>query len=151
MSFSSKWSLDGIFLIIYVKVMPWSIYSWLFQLSKYGNFCILRLFEPSLENHDQALIKWCLWLQNEMLTRNLNFWLSNDHFAPAVDYGAFRVFWLCNLMPWVLKLDIRMLDNVCRHVGLDWTLENFNFFSRTKTLILTVLGGNWTVQPLEGF
>ena len=39
-----------------------------------------------------------------------------------------------------------MFDNVCRHVGLDWTLENFNFFARTKTLILTVLGGNWTVQ-----
>ena len=25
MSFSSKWALDGIFLIIHVKVMPWSI------------------------------------------------------------------------------------------------------------------------------
>ena len=92
MSFSSKWAFDGIFLIIHVEVMPWSSYSWLFQLSKYGNFCILRLFEPCLENHDQALIKWCLWLQNKMLTKNLNFWLSNDHFAPVVDCRAIRVF-----------------------------------------------------------
>ena len=86
-----KWALDGIFLINHVEVMPWSSYSWLFQLSKYGNFCILRLFEPYFENHDQELIKWCLWLQNKMLTKNLNFWLSNDHFAPTVDCSAIRV------------------------------------------------------------
>ena len=41
-------------------------------------------------------------------------------------------------MLWVLKLGIWMLDNVYRHVGLDWTLENLSFFARTKTLILTV-------------
>ena len=60
-------------------------------------------------------------------------------------------FWLCNLMLWVLKLDIWMLDNVYRHMGLDWTLENLNFFAITKTLILTVLWGNWTVQSFEWF
>ena len=59
-----------------------------FQLSKYGNFCILRLFEPSFENHDKALIKWCLWLQNKMLTKIFDFWLPNDHFAPTVDCSA---------------------------------------------------------------
>ena len=63
MSFYSKWALDGIFLMNHVEVMPCSSYNWLFQLSKYGNFCILMIFEPSFENHDQALIKWCLWLQ----------------------------------------------------------------------------------------
>ena len=33
---------------------------------------------------------------------------------------------------------MRMLDHICRHVGLDWTLGNFIFLIRTKTLILTV-------------
>ena len=54
-------------------------------------------------------------------------------------------------MMWVLKLDIWMLGNVYRHVGLVWTLGNLIFFARTKTLILTVLGGNWTMQPLSDF
>ena len=138
MYFYSKWALDGNFLINHVEVMPWSIYSWLFQLSKYGNFCILMIFEPSFENHDQVLIKWCLWLQKEILTKNLDFWLSNDHFAPTVDCRAIRFFWLCNFVLWVLKLGIWMLDHVYRHVGLDWTLGNFIYFVRTKTLILTV-------------
>ena len=44
-----------------------------------------------------------------------------------------------------------MLENVYRHVGLDWTLGNFNLFARTKTLIFTVLGGNWIVQPWRDF
>ena len=64
-------------------------------------FCILMISEPNFENHDQALIKWCLWLQKDMLTKNLNFWLSNDHFAPIVDYWANRLFdcatWCCEL------------------------------------------------------
>ena len=89
--FLFKMSFGWNFMMNHVEVMPWSSYSWLFQLSKYGNFCILRLFEPRFENHDQALIKWCLWLQNEMLTKNLDFWLSNDHFAPTVDCSAIRV------------------------------------------------------------
>ena len=38
----------------------------------------------------------------------------------------------------VLKLDMRMLDHICRHVGLDWTFGNFIFLIRSKTLILTV-------------
>ena len=50
-----------------------------------------------------------------------------------------------------VSLGIWMLDNVCRHVGLDWTLGSLNFFARTKTLILTVLGGNCTVQSLRDF
>ena len=70
-----------------------------FQLSKNRNFCILRLFKPCFENHDQELIKWCFWLQNKMLTKNFDFWLSNDHFAPTVDCEAIRVFdcaiWCC--------------------------------------------------------
>ena len=117
MSLSSKWALDGIFLIIHVEVMPWSSYSWLFQLSKYGNFCILRLLEPSFENHDQELIKWWLWLQNKMLIKKFDFWLSNDHFAPAVDCEAIRVFdcaiWCCeswNLAYGCLTIFIGMWD-----------------------------------------
>ena len=31
-----------------------------------------------------------------------------------------------------------MLDHIYRHVGLDWTLGNFIYFVRIKTLILTV-------------
>ena len=83
---------------------PWKSYALVklqltFQLSKNGNFCILMIFEPFLWNHDQDLIKWWLWLQNKMLTKNFDFWLSNDHFAPVVDCEAFRVFdcaiWCC--------------------------------------------------------
>ena len=70
-----------------------------FQLSKNRNFCILMIFEPYFEDHDQALIKWCLWLQNDVLTKNLNFWLSNDHFAPTVDCSAIRVF-DCAILCW---------------------------------------------------
>ena len=92
MSFSSKWALDGIFLIIHVKVMPWSISVDFFSCPNIATFASLMISEPNFENHDQALIKWCLWLQNDMLTKNLNFWLSNDHFAPTVDCSAIRVF-----------------------------------------------------------
>ena len=84
---------------------PWKSYALVklqltFQLSKNRNFCILRLFEPCLRNHDQELIKWCLWLQNKMLIKNLDFWLSNDHFAPIVDCEPNRAFdcaiWCCD-------------------------------------------------------
>ena len=92
MSFSSKWALDGIFLIIHVKVMPWSISVDFFSCPNKETFASWWFSEPNFENHDQALIKWCLWLQNDMLTKNLNFWLSNDHFAPTVDCSAIRVF-----------------------------------------------------------
>ena len=34
---------------------------------------------------------------------------------------------------------------------LDWTIENLKFTEGIKTLILTVLGGSWTVQPLRYF
>ena len=75
MSFSSKWALDGIFLIIHVEVMPWSSYSWLFQLSKYGNFCILRLFWAKLweswSSIDQMMFvasKWYVNQKFELLT-----------------------------------------------------------------------------------
>ena len=44
-----------------------------FQLSKNRNFCILRLFEPYFENHDQVLIKWCLWLQKRCWPKILTF------------------------------------------------------------------------------
>ena len=88
---------------------PWKSYALVklqltFQLSKNGNFCILMIFEPFLWNHDQDLIKWWLWLQNKMLTKIFDFWLSNDHFTPAVDCEAIRVFdcatWPCE--PWNL-------------------------------------------------
>ena len=46
---------------------------------------------------------------------------------------------------------MRMLDHICKHVGLDWTLGNFIFFVRTKTLIFDCLGGLCTVQPLGNF
>ena len=150
MSSPSRWALNGIFLINHEEVMPWSICSWLFNCPKIETFASWAFLSHALRNHDQELIKWCLWLQNKMLTKIFDFWLSNDHFAPAVDCEAFRVF-DCVKILWALKLDIWMLDNVYRHVGLDWTLENLNFFARTKTLILTVLGGNWTVQPLRDF
>ena len=45
-------------------------------------------------------------------------------------------------------LNKALLDNVYRHIGLDWAIENLKFLERTKTLILTGLGGIWTVQPL---
>ena len=32
---------------------------------------------------------------------------------------------------------------------LDWAIENLKFIEGTKTLILTGLGGIWTVQPLS--
>ena len=34
-------------------------------------------------------------------------------------------------------------------MGLDWTIENLKFLERTKTLILTGLGGGLTVQSLK--
>ena len=34
-----------------------------------------------------------------------------------------------------LELVIWMLENVYRHVRLDWALENFNFFAIPKTLV----------------
>ena len=101
---------------------PWRSYALVnlqltFQLSKNRNFCILRLFEPCLWNHDQELIKWWLWLQNEMLTKNFDFWLSNDHFAPTVDCEAIRAFdcaiWFCkswNLTYECLTMYIGMWD-----------------------------------------
>ena len=118
--------------------MPWSICSWLFSCPKIETFDTLMIFEPFLWNHDQDLIKWWLWLQNKMLTKNFDFWLPNDHFTPTVDCEAIRVFWLCNFMLKVLKLDMRVLDHIYRHVELDWTFWNFIFLIRTKTLILTV-------------
>ena len=107
---------------------PWKSYALVklqltFQLSKNGNFCILMIFEPFLWKHDQELIKWWLWLQNKMLTKKFDFWLSNDHFAPAVDCGAFRVFdcaiWCCeswNLTYGCLSMFIGIWD-------LIWPLE----------------------------
>ena len=147
MSFYSKWALDGIFLINHVEVMPWSICSWLFQLSKNRNFCILRLFEPCLENHDQELMKWSLWLQNKMLTKFFDFWLSNDHFAPAVDCEAIRVFdcatWCCE--SWNLTC------RCCTMYMSIWDLiepfKNLNFLARTKTLIWLAQEGAWLCNP----
>ena len=66
------------------------------------------------------------------------FWLSNDHFAPAVDCRAIRVFncaILCckswNLAWGCLTMFIGMWD-------LIGPLENFLFLIRTQTLVLTV-------------
>ena len=63
-------------------------------------------------------------------------------------------FWLCNFVLKVLKLGMRMLDHIYRHVGLDWTLGNFIFLIRTKTLILTVqealtLCNPWGILKLD--
>ena len=83
---------------------PWKSYALVkiqltFLLSKNSNFCILMIFELFLWNHDQDLIKWWLWTQNKMFTKNSYFWLQNDHFALAVDCWAIRVFdcgiWHC--------------------------------------------------------
>ena len=37
-----------------------------------------------------------------------------------------------------MKLDMRILDHICKHVRLDWAFENFLFLIRTQTLVLTV-------------
>ena len=144
MSFSSKWALDGIFLIIHVKVMPWSISVDFFSCPNIVTFASLMISEPNFENHDQALIKWCLWLQNKMLTKKFDFWLPNDHFAPAVDCEAIRVFdcatWPCE--PW--NLTCRYLT-MCMSIGdLIEPLENFSFLVRTKTLVWLASGG-WLI------
>ena len=119
---------------------PWKSYALVklqltFQLSKNGNFCILMIFETCLWNHDQELIKWWLWLQNNMLTKKFDFWLPNDHFAPAVDCGAIRVFdcatWPCE--PW--KLTCRCLTKCMSMWDLIEPLKTSTFFARTKTLV----------------
>ena len=88
---------------------PWKSYALVkiqltFLLSKNSNFCILMIFELSLWNHDQDFIKWWLWSQNKLLTKNSDFWLQNDHFAPAVGCGATRAFdcAICLCEPWDL-------------------------------------------------
>ena len=88
----SKWDLDWSFLIKYEKGMLGQ--SWVDFSCKtlIYNFGVLMNYEKSLMNHDKPLIKWWIILQNEMLTKILNFWLSNDHFAPTVDCSAIRVF-----------------------------------------------------------
>ena len=63
-------------------------------------------------------------------------------------------FWLCNFVLNALKLDMRMLDHICRHVRLYWALGNFIFLIRTKTLILTVqealtLCNPWGILELD--
>ena len=104
MSSPSRWGLDGIFMMNHEKVMPWSSYSWLFSCPKMETFASWWFLSHSCGINDQYLIKWWLWLQNKMLTKNFDFWLSNDHFAPAVDCEAIRVFdcatWPCE--PWNL-------------------------------------------------
>ena len=101
---------------------PWKSYALVklqltFQLSKNGNFCILMFFEPFLWNHDQDLIKWWLWTQNKILTKNSEFWLQNDHFTPVVDCEANGAFdcanWPCeswNLTCRCLKMYIGTWD-----------------------------------------
>ena len=106
-------------------------FSWLFQLSKNRNFCILMIFEPSFENNDQALIKWCLWLQNWMLTKIWTFDCQMTILPLQLTVMQLG-FWLCNFVLKVLKLGMRMLDHIYRHVGLDWTLGNFIFFVRSE-------------------
>ena len=44
-----------------------------------------------------------------------------------------------------------MLEDVCRPMGLDWTIKNPKFIEGTKTLISAGLGGSWTVQSLSNF
>ena len=105
---------------------PWKSYALVklqltFKLSKNRNFCILRLFEPNFENHDQALIKWCLWLQNDILTKNLNFWLpckkSAGNYFPNARLPP---------LPFLAK---RQLHAYRRKVKINWglveTLWNF--------------------------
>ena len=129
MSPPSKWALDGIFLMNHEKVMPWSKYSWLFYCPKIVTFASWWFLSHALRNHDQELIKWCLWLQNNMLTKFFDFWLSNDHFAPAVDCGATRVF---DGATWeILNLDL----------GKSWRIWEGKFWGTTK--------GQWYWDPLE--
>ena len=42
-----------------------------------------------------------------------------------------------------------LTSSVMGIMRLDWTIENLRFLERTKTLILTGLGGIWTVQSLR--
>ena len=141
MSSPSRWALDGIFLMNHEKVMPWSSYSWLFNCPKIETFDTLMIFKPFLWNYDQDLIKWWLWLQNKMLTKNFDFWLPNDHFAPAIDCEAFKTFdcaiWCCE--PW--SLTCRCLTMYIGIWDLIGTLKTSNSLQEPKTLTLTVLGG----------
>ena len=57
-----------------------------FNCPNMETFASWDFLSHTFENHDQALIKWCLWPQNKMLTKNFYFWLPNDHFAPTVDF-----------------------------------------------------------------
>ena len=152
----SKWALDGIFLMNHEKVMLWSSYSWLFSCPKIETFDTLMIFESYLWNHDQDLIKWWLCSQNNMLTKN---WLLTVKwpFYPCSWLWSKWSFWLCNFPLWVLRLDIWMLVNVYRHMRLDWAIKNLKFTERTKTLILTGLGGCLdlcnplrNLEPFEG-
>ena len=88
-----------------------------FYCPKIVTFCILMIFELSLWNHDQDLIKWWLWTQNKMLTKNSDFWLQNDHFAPVVNCESNRAFdcaiWHCeswNLACRCLRICIGLWD-----------------------------------------
>ena len=116
---------------------PWKSYALVklqltFQLSKNRNFCILMIFEPFLWNQDQELIKWWLWLQNKMLTKNFDFWLPNDHFVPAVDCEAIRAFdcatWPCE--PW--NLTCRCLTMFMSTWDLIGPLKTSNSFQEPK-------------------
>ena len=61
--------------------------------------------------------------------------LLDDHLSRQGNSEAYPRGGVCDFELNALKLDMRMLDHIYRHVGLDWTLGNFNFFARTKTLI----------------
>ena len=128
--------------------MPWSRYNWLFYCPKIVTFCILMIFELFLWNHDQDLIKWWLWTQNKMLTKNSDFWLQNDHFALAVDCRSNGAFDCANWHCESWNLTRRCLT---MYIGLWDLIEPLKIPNslRTKTLILTGLRGIWTVQSLE--
>ena len=126
MSFSSKWALYGIFLIIHVVVMPWSSYIWLFQLSKYGNFCILRPFEPSFENHDQELIRHILLLSNGLTTRvsffSRNFGFLRPQMELMGSYMSPRI-----LIPSFLTCITSLLSQLLKCLKINYIRSKINY------------------------
>ena len=145
---------------------PWRSYALVnlqltFQLSKNRNFCILRLFEPCFENHDQELIKWCFWLQNKMLPKIFDFWLSNDHFTPAVDCEAIRAFdcatWCCeswNLTYGCLTMyigiwDLYSLLTTLQILVLHIETMFVNFASKSSNQAITCDFNFWVVSSLK--
>ena len=85
-----------------------------------------------------------------MLTKNLNFWLSNDHFAPTVDCSAISVLTVqfCAESLETLYEDAGPCLSACETWLGPWKLH---FLCQNQNPSFWLVGSLWTVQPLGRF